>query len=199
MIIFSLSETTKTGLTTEDAEYLRRRLLTSRSVSSERLGSIGEAASMMYEASKTMLTVVELLIPVVEESMRKITHVEVAIDDGKDDDGQRVVDPSARVIIRSPDSPNAQQFRGELSFVSHRCTTGPLAWQYTYCERYQIIDPRIEDPDDRIIVEYTTSHDLNQNGVLAYSENFPMPSVYHQTMRDMVFGCTSTDSWEDDR
>lgn len=216
MIRYETHKIIESGLCVEDIEYLRRQVLTGRSVISEQ-GHITENLSMLYEATKTMLTVVEFLLP-----LCNITDINVTVDDGVCQHNMKCHQsvPSASI-----------QFKGEVNYESwlmawicitdkneyksdthiditpyasaamHHKLNGRITFAqighltetinnmlddddaYAYEDSYDIVST-----DNELFAHVGEVHQLNNNGVMAYSENYEMPSLYRKWFIDHVIG-----------
>lgn len=214
MIRYETHNIVTNGLCVEDIEYLRRQVLTGRSVISEQ-GHITENLSMLYEATKTMLTVVEFLLPICD-----ITDIKVVVDDGIYQHDMKCrqtasayvrfegtinyqswmkawVDITDKLDIHTDIVPYATAvmhhlLKGCITFapVNHLAdySTGDLNDMldddvYAYEDVYDIVST-----DNEILAHINKVHRLNSNGVMAYSENYEMPSLYQNWFVNHVIG-----------
>lgn len=167
----------ESGFTTEDIEYLRKQILTRRSVLSDMRNNTMQI-SYLFEAAKTMLTAAEFVSRIHDV---EITSISIFVDSGSTTEFTDEY-PKAIVIANGHFKPHA------FDFIEHE--NAPPRYKFssvhTFVGRTENSSPMfVHKVSDEVHGDvFTNTRVANTNGVLAYCENFPAPSLYQQSFVD---------------
>lgn len=182
--LFSNSVEIEEGFTAHDIEYLRRQILTTRSVLTDQQKNTN-LVSHLFEGAKTMLSACEFLgavdMPRPILDWRRI-KIEVMVPK----------DPMVNTSENELDIPKATLYaRGRIicadSFANDRMCVELLSTYHTRPNREFYATFYISVPDlEKPIKIGTDIRPANPNMVLAYQENFPAPTVFIKEIRDNI-------------
>lgn len=201
-ILFSNSVEIEEGFTAHDIEYLRKQILTRRSVLSDQQKSTN-LVSHLFESAKTMLTACEFIgavdMPRAIATWERI-KIEVLVpkEDNTNPEAVPISTVYAKGIIRCIDEKYQNMFRLEL--LSQYTMKPVREFGATFYLQPRVpanilaganipAKPDINKIDglNRELVRLGCDRRLaNPNMVLAYQENFPAPTVFVNTLRDTI-------------
>lgn len=183
------------GFAKEDFEYLRRQILTRRSVLSDQQKSTN-LISHLFEAAKSMLTAMEMLGSAdMSRAITKITKIHIEVETPKETSIDSPIRPRAVVIA---DGNLSKRAIDVIEAYNEKVSKGneiPIDNYYLRFLGVYNIKPIKEFTIRVYLCEKNSDEQLllgqdhrigNPNLVLAYQENFPAPSVYRALFRDEI-------------
>ena len=187
--------------TNDDFMYLIKKVISSRAAMSDNK-QVTVINSGLFEAVKTMLMAISYL-----SSILNINHINIFIDDQKMSDEYKY--PTAIDDIITKNGTSVVKFTAKIDpsyyiddiisgkaigYLANIEITGILTFtQFNensihwsgFTDSYSVHDlTKEEEKDENDYPVYMNSYKLNSNGIYYYSENYPMPSVYLETIED---------------
>lgn len=189
MVRYHSRNVVKSCITPSDIDYLRRQILTGRAVNSE--GGINtDSLSSLYEAAKTLLTVIEHTL-----SIFKFNSIEIRIEEKQIESPTQSI-TSAEPVYSTMDSYVQIVLEGfafvETNYVNAKVVSVPIRGileftpphtdaistsQNNYLFHILFVDARTDIPDESRS-KYEQWNQRNPNMILSYQDNFPMPTVF---------------------
>ena len=185
--------------TNDDFMYLIKKVISSRAAMSDNK-QITIVNSGLFEAVKTMLMAISYLSPILN-----INQINIFIDDQKmsnDYKSPSAVDcgtvKNGTSVVKFTAKIDPSYYTNDIISGSTICClanteiVGVLSFTQfgenntcnsKFDDYYSVQNPD-EDDDSSTHPVYLNSYELNSNGIYYYSENYPMPSIYLETIED---------------
>ena len=189
MVEYLSQNIVSSALTSNDIDYLCTQILTARSIASSE-GKITEVGSSLYEAAKTLLHAIKYAKCILDVNRIDITIIGHY---PETDNDMPVVDIR---IEGHPAIPECSDIKliGNMSFEPlDRNNPDIKQYQFVFRLYTQIMrvientsstDYQIPSGSYSIVYDYVQLR--NSNMVLSYAENFPMPTVFCEHIRQSL-------------
>lgn len=178
--LYSNSVEIQEGFTAHDIEYLRRQILTTRSVLTDQQKTTN-LVSHLFESAKTMLSACEFLGAVdMERAILEWKRIRVEVMVPSENESPDLATPKATLYAKGRIA-CVDDFVKDYMWIEllSSYTTRP---NREFFATFYITIPCSDEP----IKIGTDVRAANPNMVLAYQENFPAPTVFVNDIRDRI-------------